>query len=476
MQPIRILFACVLVSLISIAPAHGTAIDYQGYAYETGGFPPSAGADTLFIPLVATNVTGDLPFDLGAEELTGWITGLVSTGSLDLGGLLRIDYTPARIDIYRDAARDHDFGTSPPNASVPESFTNGAACLSGSLTDFVLFFDLATSTGAYQGNVVFESGECLARLQAERAEGFTFGGILGRAAVGTGAIPEGYDLQVDGYLEATKVPAFCPLECLAITEATFEFAPRPGRHCGGGQGEFEIEGNLALCADSALDPYQVEVRLRIGDHVQVFPPGTLRHERRRHGEHWRYARRDRAPGITAFVLERRRDESWGFEIEGRGLPRESLLPVDDQLDLEVVLGEMAGRTQVELQLRRKQLTYHGDPSACRPSCPPHAPDLVLGDARGASADEPQVHASPNPFNAMTTIDLRTTAAGNVQLAIYDVSGREVRTLQAGWLPSGLHRFNWDGTDACGCAVASGVFIYRLVSPGFTTTAKLIVAK
>lgn len=480
MHPVRFTLVVLLALLAPFAPALGTSIDYQGYAYETGGFPPSVAGDTLRIPIVVTTVTADLGFDLTAEELTGWVTELVSTGAQDLGGgVQRIEYSAGRIEIYRDPARDHDFGTSPPNATVPASFTNGAPCLAGSLTDFVLFLDGATSTGAYQGNVVFDAGQCLALLHATRAEGFTFGGVIGRAAPGGNSIPSGYDLSVDGYLEARKIPALCPLPCLAITEAKLGFARRSPRRCGPREGKFEIEGNFTPCAEGApLDPSLVEVRVRIGDYVQVFPPGALRRQHRRH-EHrtakWKYSNERAVMAINTFEIERRGDDSWEFEIEGRGIPRSTLVPVDNRLDLDLVLGEMGAMVQVVLVQGRKGLYFRGDECACRPR---HAgPELeTTPPGLVASIATASVQASPNPFNATTTIALRTVSIGDVRLRIFDVRGRLVRTLQAGLLPAGEHRFRWDGTDAQRRAVASGIYIYRVEAPDLTTNGKLVVAK
>ncbi len=481
MQSFRTALVLVLASLVPLAAAHGTSLDYQGYAFETGGFPPSAVGDTLRIPVVVTEATADLGFDFASEEVTGWVTGLVSSGSTDLGGgVLRIDYSSGRIEFHRDPARDHDFGVSPPNATVPASFTNGELCLSGSLTDFVLFLDSATSTGAYQGNVTFDAGACLALLHASRAEGFTFGGLVTRTGPGGGAIPEGYDLSVDGFLQATGIPALCPLPCLAITEAKLEFARHEVERCGPSGGKFEIEGNFSPCSESTpVDPARIQVRLRIGDFVQVLPPGSFEPDEHhsRHPSKWEYEGPEHGTGITEVTLERRRDRSWEFEIEGRGIPRVSLLPADRRLQLEIVLDDMGGRVEVMLEQQHKRLFFHGDDDACRPAHHPHELDASPGGPGSSpTASPPLVNAVPNPFNATTTLAVQTSAIGDLRLRLFDVRGRLVRTLHAGYLPAGVHRFTWDGTDAQGRAVASGIYIYRVESSGQVTNGKLVVAK
>jgi flagellar hook assembly protein FlgD len=67
---------------------------------------------------------------------------------------------------------------------------------------------------------------------------------------------------------------------------------------------------------------------------------------------------------------------------------------------------------------------------------------------------------PNPFNATTKIDFRTEG-GDVNLAIYDITGSLVKTLVNGSLEAGSHSIVWDGKDNGGSDVSSGVYFYRL---------------
>jgi hypothetical protein len=57
----------------------------------------------------------------------------------------------------------------------------------------------------------------LETLHAIRAEGFTFGGVLTRQSSGGNTAPDGYDMSIDGYLEAQKIEApdnGCTFSCL----------------------------------------------------------------------------------------------------------------------------------------------------------------------------------------------------------------------------------------------------------------------
>lgn len=69
---------------------------------------------------------------------------------------------------------------------------------------------------------------------------------------------------------------------------------------------------------------------------------------------------------------------------------------------------------------------------------------------------------PNPFNPTTTITFDLQDAGaQVSLVVYNVLGQAVRTLATGVHAAGQYSYTWDGQDARGQLVASGVYLYRL---------------
>ncbi len=72
---------------------------------------------------------------------------------------------------------------------------------------------------------------------------------------------------------------------------------------------------------------------------------------------------------------------------------------------------------------------------------------------------------PNPFNPATEIRFTLPADQAVRLAVYDVSGRLVRTLVDETRLAGDHAARWDGTDRSGRAVASGTYFARLTGRG-----------
>jgi hypothetical protein len=84
---------------------------------------------------------------------------------------------------------------------------------------------------------------------------------------------------------------------------------------------------------------------------------------------------------------------------------------------------------------------------------------------------------PNPFNPATTIRFDVPVGGaHTTLAVYDVSGRLVRVLVDKHMAEGTYREDWDGSDANGNAVASGVYFYRLDAPAFVRTRKMVILK
>ena len=97
-------------------------------------------------------------------------------------------------------------------------------------------------------------------------------------------------------------------------------------------------------------------------------------------------------------------------------------------------------------------------------------------------DETALHANyPNPFNPETWIPYQLSEASNVTVSIYSVDGKLVRTLALGHQPAGVYRsrsraLHWDGKNALGEPVASGVYFYTLTTGDFTATRKMLIRK
>ncbi len=83
---------------------------------------------------------------------------------------------------------------------------------------------------------------------------------------------------------------------------------------------------------------------------------------------------------------------------------------------------------------------------------------------------------PNPFNPVTTMQFDLPARGVVDLTIFDVNGRAVATLARGPYDAGTHSLRWEGNDADGHPVASGVYFSRLTFDGEVLTGRLLLIK
>ena len=86
------------------------------------------------------------------------------------------------------------------------------------------------------------------------------------------------------------------------------------------------------------------------------------------------------------------------------------------------------------------------------------------------------HNFPNPFNPETTIRYAVPDAGKVTLVIYSVLGQEIARLVDSDLLPGFYTVRWDGKDAMGRGVASGIYLYRMQAGDFTNAHKMLLLK
>ena len=88
---------------------------------------------------------------------------------------------------------------------------------------------------------------------------------------------------------------------------------------------------------------------------------------------------------------------------------------------------------------------------------------------------------PNPFNPETWIPYQLSEDSPVSILIYDTSGKLVRTLSLGFQSAGFynsrsHAAYWDGRNALGERVASGIYFYQLMTPSFHQIKRMIILK
>ena len=88
---------------------------------------------------------------------------------------------------------------------------------------------------------------------------------------------------------------------------------------------------------------------------------------------------------------------------------------------------------------------------------------------------------PNPFNPETWIPFKLQKSSDISITIYDVHGQVVRKLELGSIPAGTYQTKakaayWDGTNAIGERVASGVYFYQLKASEFSASRKMVILK
>ncbi|MYA71977.1 T9SS type A sorting domain-containing protein [Candidatus Poribacteria bacterium] len=88
---------------------------------------------------------------------------------------------------------------------------------------------------------------------------------------------------------------------------------------------------------------------------------------------------------------------------------------------------------------------------------------------------------PNPFNPETWIPYQLSEGSSVSVSIYDTTGQLIRTLPLGFQAAGFYNSReraayWDGRNALGERVASGICFYQLTTPSFQQTRRLVIVK
>jgi parallel beta-helix repeat protein len=94
----------------------------------------------------------------------------------------------------------------------------------------------------------------------------------------------------------------------------------------------------------------------------------------------------------------------------------------------------------------------------------------------SSAEPIKAQNFPNPFNPSTTISFELAKAGHVKLDIFNVNGALITTLADEAREAGRHDVLWNGKDAKGLSVASGVYFYRLEAGGEVQSKKMMLLR
>jgi hypothetical protein len=83
---------------------------------------------------------------------------------------------------------------------------------------------------------------------------------------------------------------------------------------------------------------------------------------------------------------------------------------------------------------------------------------------------------PNPFNPTTTINYNIPKSAQVQLVVYNMLGQKIATLVNQYENAGKKSAKWDGKDASGQVVSSGIYVYQIHAGDFFASQKMLLAK
>jgi len=85
-------------------------------------------------------------------------------------------------------------------------------------------------------------------------------------------------------------------------------------------------------------------------------------------------------------------------------------------------------------------------------------------------------AYPNPFNPITTIQYGLPEELKVEIVVYDITGRKVKTLYKNSQMAGWHKVQWNGSNDYGTRVSTGMYIYRVEAGPHVVHKKLLLIK
>ena len=157
-----------------------------------------------------------------------------------------------------------------------------------------------------------------------------------------------------------------------------------------------------------------------------------------------------------------------FAAATADLTRRSVVQVGDVIELRVI----GPNGNAELQPITYKVTLE------------HLANAVLSvrlDGIGKPEQNLLLQNYPNPFNPETWIPYQLSEDSPVSISIYDTTGQLIRTLSLGFQSAGFYNSQgraayWDGRNALGERVASGIYFYQLTTPSFQQTRRLVIVK
>ena len=174
--------------------------------------------------------------------------------------------------------------------------------------------------------------------------------------------------------------------------------------------------------------------------------------------------------LTQAVVNYRHDDGVWNEIDLVADARDSyeaVIPSPDQpgvCEYYILVADASGRTAGMPRTQPETSYFFNHQSSLSP-----ATEIDLPKSAQLQGN------FPNPFNPSTTFRFSLAFEDEAELSILDARGHLVRVLSSGVHSAGDHAVQWDGKDANGRSLPSGVYLYRLKAAGlqYTRTATLI---
>ncbi len=155
--------------------------------------------------------------------------------------------------------------------------------------------------------------------------------------------------------------------------------------------------------------------------------------------------------------------------------------VSREEDGDGVFDELSGIT-----IERDSLTYAFSDNTCLPNMsyrylveanyPTGRAVLFYESVRTPPLPFRLLQNAPNPFTSLTTIGYDVPGEARVTIDVYNVLGQRVARLVNAREPGGRHTIDWNGTDANGRPVSSGIYFYRIEWSGQALSRKMILLK
>ena len=101
---------------------------------------------------------------------------------------------------------------------------------------------------------------------------------------------------------------------------------------------------------------------------------------------------------------------------------------------------------------------------------------IASDDRGLPKEFRLNQNYPNPFNPSTIISYALPRNAFVSVKVYDMLGREVKTLLSDEMAAGIHTVEWKGDENGGGRASSGTYLFRIAADNFVSTKKMILIK